>query len=272
MAGDSAYNEGLIGKTGAGVPSYNEGLIGIDTAGLPSHVGGNGLNVGSDPYHYDKLIGKQNPRYDDPYHYGLIGDEGPIGKDAYNRGKVGGGGLPGPGSKPAALHTEYAQGSSSSSKAYGTQDVVFYLQRAGGGGGDGPEEGGQPNIEDGQFEGLGTENIDYDTTPPLTGGDVPQPGSPDNPYSGGQMVGGQIGAAYAAPPIFGNQGALLGTLTGHFETKDLEVGLGETTQNGGSLDNRERLLLNAINSVPNLERDLVLSGTASSEKDVCWYV
>ena len=37
---------------------------------------------------------------------------------------------------------------------------------------------------------------------------------------------------------------------------DLEVGLGETTQNGGFLDSRERLLLNAIGSVPNLERDL----------------
>ena len=35
-----------------------------------------------------------------------------------------------PGSKPEALHTEYAQGESSG-KAYTTEDIVFYLRKAG---------------------------------------------------------------------------------------------------------------------------------------------
>ena len=35
-----------------------------------------------------------------------------------------------PGSKPAALHTEYAQGESNE-MAYTTEDIVFYLRKAG---------------------------------------------------------------------------------------------------------------------------------------------
>lgn len=181
------------------------------------------------------------------------------------------------GSKPAALHTEYAEGESASGVAYGTQDIVFYLQRAGGDGGeDGPEEGGQAVPGD-AYNGAGDDfdwmnEMDYvagsepDTRYDTSGMFEPLNAFPDKPSDGGQTSGGQIAAKSAAPPIFGNQGALLGTLTGHFETKDLEVGLGETTQNGGFIDSRDRLLLNAIGSVPNLERDLILTGTGASEK------
>ena len=40
------------------------------------------------------------------------------------------GGSQGPGSKPEALHTEYAQGDSNE-MAYTTEDIVFYLRKAG---------------------------------------------------------------------------------------------------------------------------------------------
>ena len=168
-------------------------------------------------YNYG-LVGSQ-PNYPDPYNRGLVGD-----KPNYKlqKGSPGGGGLGsiGGGSKPAALHTEYAEGSSSSSKAYGTQDIVFYIQRAGGGGGDGPEEGGQPSIENGQFEGLGTENIEYDTgvtnllvavfrvLPVLT-----------TPTVVVRWLVGKLVLRMLLRPFLVTTGALLGTLSSHFETK-----------------------------------------------------
>ena len=216
------------------------------------------------------LIGSTKPAGSDPYNKGKVGSTGSAGYDAYNRGRIGGSGLD-PGSKPAALHTEFAEGDSASDRAYGTQDVVFYIQKAGGGGG-----GDGDTFED-VYGGFSkeTSGSDFGSTSPEFGGDstysdqsywdkVPS-GSADG-TSGGQTAPGQIAAKSVAPPIFPNQGALLGTLTGHFETKDLEVGLGETTQNGSSLDGRDRLLLKAIGSVPNLEKDLILTGIGASEK------
>ncbi|NDB65942.1 MAG: hypothetical protein EB168_09800, partial [Euryarchaeota archaeon] len=40
------------------------------------------------------------------------------------------GNINGPGSKPNALHTEYASGAAEWPKPYGSQDIVFYLMRA----------------------------------------------------------------------------------------------------------------------------------------------
>jgi hypothetical protein len=218
------------------------------------------------------LIGSTDPAGSDSYNKGKIGKSGPIGSSSYNRGvSVTSGGF-GAGSKPLALHTEFAEGDSASDRAYGTQDVVFYLQRAGGDGGD----GGDDSFEGvyGSF-GKETSGSDFGDVTSEFGGEGSYsdqsywnqvPTGDSDTISGGQTAPGQIGAAFAAPSLFPRRGALLGTLTGHFETKDLEIGLGETTQNGGFQDNRDRLIGNAIGSVPNLERDLVLAGTAASEK------
>ena len=112
------------------------------------------------------LIGSTKPAGSDPYNKGKVGSTGSAGYDAYNRGRIGGSELD-PGSKPAALHTEFAEGDSASDRAYGTQDVIFYIQKAGGGGG-----GDGDTFED-VYGGFSkeTSGSDFGSVSPEFGGD-----------------------------------------------------------------------------------------------------
>ena len=63
------------------------------------------------------------------------------------------------GSKPLALHTEYAKESANNEKPYGGgNDIVFYLQRADQGGEDG---GDLPVSEDEMFKSMAGGGTDY---------------------------------------------------------------------------------------------------------------
>ena len=69
------------------------------------------------------------------------------------------------GSKPVALHTEYAKESADQDKPYGGgNDIVFYLQRADQGG---AEDGGLPTSEDEMFKSMAGGGYDgiFEPTP-----------------------------------------------------------------------------------------------------------
>ena len=240
MAGSFSYNEGLIGKPGpAGVDAYNRGTIGSKNLGI------------KEPYNKG-TIGNSNPNYG--WSFSNVGSNW---------------GLNGPGSRPEALHTEYATDESSTDRAYGTQDLIFYLQRADGGDGggeDGPSDnfnknsgtdsgeefpGGAPFADDSRYD---TAEIDAigETGP--------------NPVEGGQTAPNQIAAKSAAPNSFRNvTGAHLGVITELSSSMDLASPLDSTSQTSVDVEGGNRLILNAIQSVPNLEQNEVLQSLAASE-------
>jgi hypothetical protein len=237
VAGRSAYNDGLVGSTNpAGVDSYNYGLVGGD------------------------------PGWVDSYNQGEVGDNSSAGERATSN-PSGFGGF-GQGSKPPALHTEYAEGSQSSPKAYGTQDIVFYLQRADGGDPLGERE--EVDANDNLFSGMGDQHNDIgqagDTWQGSTIGE-PVPGDGGNVWSGGQTAPGQIATGFSAPPSrLAGQGALLGVISNLHNSRDIDIDMGETTQNGVIFDSEGRLIVNAIGSRFDLDKDTILASTAASEK------
>jgi len=165
----------------AGTPSYNDGTIGSsDSIGSDryNYTGnvGSSRQGGSDPYHYKGTIGSTKNVGDDVYNKGKIGDKNALNGDSYNRGRYGSPVLPSPGSKPQALHTEFASDGNYSGSYHG--DIVFYLQRAGG---DGGGEGEQLVQDEGDFS-----------------------------YADDPVIGG-VGGGYDIPQSSWNQGAMSGS-------------------------------------------------------------
>ena len=157
----------------------------------------------------------------------------------------------GPGSKPLALHTEFIDDEGGDGRAYGTQDVVFYLARCGG-------DGDSPN----SF-----------SAPPDPGGgaasfSVPiDPGGYSGPVDGQSMM--QSGANQIA---LGGIASDLGDVTGGpmapmsgFEYEEEEP-LGQWSQNAAFNVNVATAVRNALRTVPGLGSDVVVKGLASSER------
>ena len=127
MAGVRAYNDGRVGSDKLNIePSYNAGRV-----GEPGPVGVDSYNRGT--------IGQKKLGIPEPYNKGKIGDSNPNWGQPYSSGGFYWG-FDDFGSKPVALHTEFAGGEEGNGRAYGTQDLVFYLQRADGEGDDGGPE------------------------------------------------------------------------------------------------------------------------------------
>jgi hypothetical protein len=176
----------------------------------------------------------------------------------------------GPGSKPAALHTEYVE-EEVGGPAYGTQDLVFYLLRADADEGDsgiddaadeaGFGEGGQQKWEGsipddaynqpmGSLNSLGAEGAT---------GFAPEMG---NVQSGAQQVAmGKVGRSVGSSA---QGGYSMGPMSGmNYED---EEPLGAISQNASLSVDVGTAVRNAIRSVPSLESQATNLGLASSER------
>ena len=158
------------------------------------------------------------------------------------------------GSKPAALHTEYAD-DGDDGPAYGSQDIVFYLERADK---DSNDPTGDALTEE---EAQGAEQIGQNATIGLDGSTGPNADS-------GQLQSGanQIGAG-----SFAANGGLVDSVEGSQMAPivgmsiDDEEDLGRFTQNAGASVDVGRSVSNAVRSVENLDLNTLNTSLASSE-------
>jgi hypothetical protein len=156
----------------------------------------------------------------------------------------------GGGSKPAALHTEFATGESEG-PAYGSQDIVFYLQRC-----------GVEDEVDGEKESEKSEKEASSATPGISsnGGTG---GTPDN----GQVPSGanQIAAGEAVGRSLGQpEGGAMAPISG-MSIED-EVDLGVFTQNAAKYTDVEVAARNAVRYVESLGTEQLRLSLASSER------
>jgi hypothetical protein len=164
-----------------------------------------------------------------------------------------GGGIGG-GSKPAALHTEYAE-DGDDGPAYGSQDIVFYLERADG---DSNDPTGDALTDE---EAQGAEQIGQSAGVGLDGSTGPNADS-------GQLQSGanQIGAG-----SFAANGGLVDSVEGSQMAPivgmsiDDEEDLGRFTQNAGASVDVGRSVQNAVRSVDSLDLNTLNTSLASSE-------
>lgn len=173
-----------------------------------------------------------------------------------------------PGSKPLALHTEYAEEEDTQDRAYGTQDLVFYLLRADSDEGD---SGGESlfskeeenfGLGDTAYTGKVWEDSSNSFVP--VGADGATGPNPDNGsvQSGAQQVGmGGVGRSLGGTNPGGYS---MGPMSG-MDYNDEEE-LGAISQNASMSVDIGESVRNAIRSVPSLESQVTNLGMASSEK------
>lgn len=173
----------------------------------------------------------------------------------------------GPGSKPGALHTEYVE-EEYNERAYGTQDLVFYLLRADSdefGGGDDEQDFVYGN-EDQQFYGGAEQAKDmfaYSNESPFgANGDtgfVPDYG---NTQSGlNQVAQEELRKSFGTPGVGGYS---LAPQSGLRYTDEEELGV--FSQNASLSVDVGAAVRNAIKSIPDLDSQTVKLGLASSER------
>jgi len=172
-------------------------------------------------------------------------------------GALGLGGLSG--SKPKALHTEYASGNANWQKPYGAgTDIVFYLMRAdGGGAGSGEDAAAQAGFGDsaglsGLNEGLAKAAAGVQTGP----------GLPNNLQSAVNQVA--AGTKMAGTDFLNAvKPGLAGPLTGL--TEGLEVGLEAVTQTAAITASGTDLVKSAVGAVNNGFSDFSPRSLGASE-------
>lgn len=215
-AGINAYNEGTTGNANAGIDAYNRGNVGSQPKYASSY---NQKNVGevtkypssrtvnlvgkapnyADSYNrtlagtvpkypspYNNNLVGSAPKYPESYNQGTVGNDSPSYPDPYNRGRKGGATI-NSGSKPKALHTEYATKEADWDAAY-RGDLVFYLVRA--------DEGG---AKDKDFDSDATEAEDKCAWDPNNPGGAPQ-STPPQPDAG-NVVPANAQAGPNAPAV-----------------------------------------------------------------------
>lgn len=225
-----------------GENQYNQGTVGS----LPNY-----------PSAYNKgTIGKKDPKWKDPYNSGKIGDKNPypgVPPGGYGRA-YGDLSAQGPGSKPVALHTEYAQ-DGNDDRAYGTQDVVFYLMRADA---DAPSDGfGDPSDGGQNYTWSEQQNAMVPIEP--GGGSGPKA---DN--GSVQSGANQIGAGRAVKELGDVKGGPMAPMSG-FDVEEEEP-LGRWSQNAAFNVDVATSVRNALKTVPSLGSEVVVKGLASSER------
>lgn len=228
MEEEGSEQGGTIGIIPEYPPSYNEGLVG------------------------------DLPEYEESYNEGTVGDKHPYsGYPDGGYGRVPGSlAAQGPGSKPIALHTEYALGGGSDGPAYGNQDVVFYLLRADA---DSPSElpaDPQPIDPDQGYTWSESQNGMVPIDPGGSSGPNPDNGSVQSGAS-------QIGMGRSVGEIGEIEGGPMAPMSG-FEIEESEP-LGRWTQNAAFDVDVSTAVRNALRTVPGLGREVVVKGMASSE-------
>jgi hypothetical protein len=214
------------------MPNYLEGEIaaGGVTVGVSSQTGSNFDNVGVQASAQSASV-----------------SAGPV---SLSFGAMGGlMGAQGGGSKPEALHTEYATGESEG-PAYGSQDIVFYLQRAGVEDEEGKKESEQSQEQStGQAAGVGAGGA---VGPTPDNGQVP---SGANQIAVGSSVGSSLGT-----PEGGSMAPISGMSVGD------EVDVGTFTQNASRYTDVEAAARNAVRYVESLGSEQLKLSLASSER------
>lgn len=126
--GEPSYNEGLIGGTSPRSNSYNRGLVGSAPNYADSYNRGLAGNMPAYPSSYNTKNVGTIPNYPSQYNKGTVGDSSPNYPDSYGF-ELRGSGEVNSGTRPIALHTEYASGEAEWDSAY-RGDVIFYMVRA----------------------------------------------------------------------------------------------------------------------------------------------
>ena len=225
--GENQYNQGTVGSQPNYPSSYNKGTI-----------------------------GKKDPNYKKSYNKGTIGDQNPYpGMPPGGYGRAYGDlGAQGPGSKPLALHTEYAT-DGGDDRSYGSQDVVFYLMRADA---DSPSDTFQDPI--GGDPGYVWSGSQSSLVPIEPGG-----GSGPNADNGNVQSGAnQIGLGRAVGNLGEVTGGPMAPMSG-FEIEEEEP-LGRWSQNAAFSVNVATSVRNALKTVPSLGSEVVVKSLASSEQ------
>ena len=204
---------------------------------------------------------------DDKSNFDNLSNKGSISNDFSGLQRVEfAGGFQGPGSKPEALHTEYA-GEGAGGPAYGTQDLVFYLVRCG----SDPDGSGQSLGDDGVSGIASDQNIgDYgfanevwdDSSSSLVpiGKNGSTGPNPDN----GQLQSGMNQFAMTGQGTGKSVGGPMAPIGG-FSIAD-SIPLGEFTQNAAKLSDIQLSLINATRRVEELSNKVVNLSMGGSEK------
>ena len=209
-----------------------------------------------------------SPNYPPSYNEGTIGDQ-PDYESSYNKGKKGDkspypgyppggygrapGGLPDFGNMNPSLHTEFISDPGGDSKAYGTQDVVFYIQRCGS---DDPTGFSTPSDPPGGGGAAG-----FSLGAPLESGAFSGPGDGQSVMQSGAN---QIALGGVARDLGEVTGGPMAPMSG-FDYEEEEP-LGRWSQNAAFNVNVATAVRNALRSVPGLGSDVVVKGLASSER------
>ena len=176
----------------------------------------------------------------------------------------------GPGSKPAALHTEYAQ-ESVGGPAYGTQDLVFYLLRA-------DSDSAPSGLEQTEEQAAFGDDVQFQSQADIPGdvynqatnnlgalgvegatGFAPEMGSVQSGASQismgavGRSLGGTTPSGYSMGPMSGMD-------------YDTEEKLGAISQNASLSVDIGESVRNALRSVDSLDSQVTNLSMASSEK------
>lgn len=169
-----------------------------------------------------------------------------------------GGGLQGPGSKPAALHTEYA-GEGSGGPAYGTQDLVFYLQRCGE-----PDSESLGDTGDGGDGGSSSLGDDTPRDPNAEIDQIPANGRSGPVPENGELQSGLNQIAMGRMGLGAVKGGPMAPFSGF--TFEGSAALGEITQNAPRFSDIDLNLVNAVKRVKELSEFVQSVGLGSSEK------
>lgn len=173
----------------------------------------------------------------------------------------------GPGSKPAALHSEYA-GESAGGPAYGTQDLVFYIKRCG----PDPDASGMSLGDDG-VSGFGASDQDIgqfgfanqvwdDSSSALV--PVGKNGSTGPNADSGQLQSGLSQLAMTGKGLGRSVGGPMAPVSG-FDVND-SAELGQFSQNASKLSDINLSLVNATKRVEELSDKVVNLSIGSSER------
>ena len=160
----------------------------------------------------------------------------------------------GGGSKPQALHTEYAD-DGDDGPAYGTQDIVFYLERA-----DGDSNGPTGDVLT-EEEAQGAEQIGQNAAIGLDGSTGPNVESGELQSGANQIGAGQFAANGGL--VDSVEGSQMAPIVGM--SIDDEEDLGRFTQNAGASVDVGRAVSNAVRSVKSLDLNTLNTSLASSE-------
>ena len=219
---------------------------------MPNYLEGDNTNGG---WFVESANGKIE---DDKSNFDNLSTKASIQNDTRGLQQVGFGfsfGPQGGGSRPEALHTEFATGASDG-PAYGSRDIVFYLQRADADQENSPqgeEPGAKKSVDSGEQSDTQNPNMS------LSGSTGDQPDSGQVPSGANQLASGGVGRSLGE-----TEGGPMAPIGGM--SIDDEVDIGTFTQNAAMYVDVSSAAANAVRRVESLGSDQLKISLASSER------